>query len=375
MATKVKGEVIKESSIPLSALANSLQEEINVKYGLSGYVGELSSSNTIIESPSSMLYLYVNGEIYNNMTNGDIIMSNGPRVVFKFTSYGYKTTIERKEGADEICYYGKVLVFNKNNPIPKEIPDWNAGKYEKGFIKNKPFGINYDVGIKLSELKVLDFYTGEDDETIIELDYGYGDYILFTDYYGETHIQDIWYNEASIDLPNGYTIYVVIDERFNEEWGYDAPYIRCTAYSGLTQEKFLECLSYIKNHDVEEDFITRVPDIFLDKYNVLKANVSVGEYYAKMFRNTLGLEPIWTYIKYMFNKININDTSRLPNDILTILNDVDDKEKVFIFYNILCLSYDDVSYKFPTSVDTDGYVYFGDEGFIIQNNGYIDPII
>ena len=76
MATKVKGDKIKEGSIPLSALGDDVKKEFEYKYGVTGYVGELSSSNTKIESSNSELYLYIKGEVYDTMNSPDIILNN-----------------------------------------------------------------------------------------------------------------------------------------------------------------------------------------------------------------------------------------------------------------------------------------------------------
>lgn len=117
MATKVKGDKIKEGSIPFSALAEDVNAEIDVKYGLKGYVGKLSSSNTKIESPSSRLYLYIKGKIYDSFINNTIILTDGPGITISINSYGYKTVLEITEGKDQADYFG-ILVFNKYNPIP-----------------------------------------------------------------------------------------------------------------------------------------------------------------------------------------------------------------------------------------------------------------
>lgn len=139
MSTKVKGEAIKEGSIPLSALSDSLQAQINTQYGLTGYVGELSSSNTKIESSSYVLYIYNRGKIYDTLTNNAIYFNDGPAVTITINSYGFKTVLEITTGEDRVDYYGKIFVFDQHNKPPQETPNWNAQEGEPGYIENKPF--------------------------------------------------------------------------------------------------------------------------------------------------------------------------------------------------------------------------------------------
>lgn len=147
MATKVKGDKIQEGSIPLSALSDSLQAQIKTQYGLQGYVGELSSSNTKIENSSSVLYIYNRGKIYDTLTNNAIYFNDGPQVTITITSYGFKTVLEITKGESDVSYYGKIFVFNSFNELPQETPNWNAQEGESGYIENRT---HYTTQIPLS---------------------------------------------------------------------------------------------------------------------------------------------------------------------------------------------------------------------------------
>ena len=147
MATKVKGDKIKEGSIPLSALDDKLEAEINSKYGLSGIVCILNSNNTTSDIfPIGDYFVYVSSKktIIELNIGGrtDLSRLNGPyTVITSEVISGSKVKFSVSGG--DISYYGNLIIGNKYNEVPTPTPDWNAQEGEAGYIENRTHFAKY----------------------------------------------------------------------------------------------------------------------------------------------------------------------------------------------------------------------------------------
>lgn len=120
METKVKGDKIKEGSIPLSALAEDVKGEFDGKYGFKNYVGKLADDNPKIETNYGRIIIYIKNKnlVYDSSDVDEIILNNGPKVVIKLTKLGYKTIIEIVENASSVGYYGPIYLYEEYNEPP-----------------------------------------------------------------------------------------------------------------------------------------------------------------------------------------------------------------------------------------------------------------
>lgn len=194
MSTKVKGEAIKEGSIPLSALAEDAKIELDEKYGLNTYLGHITINNPEIKIGIYYpIYIRLKETVYSlrpgTTIQGDI------NVEITYNENGYVI------GSGAIDYYGKISIFKKYNAPIIPTPDWNAQEGEAGYINNKPFGA------KLTELDFEEYdgkaYTYLDHELVVD-----GDFTLYIiDGEGNIYITPNDANSSSIAIgPNGDSI-------------------------------------------------------------------------------------------------------------------------------------------------------------------------
>ena len=251
--------------------------------------------------------------------------------------------------------------------------DWRAGENEDGYIKNKPFGVNYNAGVKLSDYDVLDFYLNEYDETVIELDYWGEDSILYTDYENKTYIKDIWNNSVQLDLYNGYSLDIGVYTRYDEVEDWDVLYIKCCIWGTLTQEKALEVISNIRI-GYEGDFINKLQGDFIDDTVLKTSSQYLNSVAKKTVLNNLGLDPIvW---KYICNPIIISDGEKAPEDILTGEFDDTGYDQDFSYYklkNFVCTAmfkytdYDDMHIYNTFDANTIGVAANIDSTFYVDS--------
>jgi hypothetical protein len=136
----IEGSNIKEGSIPLSALDENVKRELNVKFGLSDYIGTLTKngdnltfSNTIFLKDRDRI-----GECPPSSGEYDLssLFNGGPdgklTVVYDASSDKFKATlINNDSGYWNITVYNNM--FNKETPTP----DWNAQEGEAGYIEHR----------------------------------------------------------------------------------------------------------------------------------------------------------------------------------------------------------------------------------------------
>lgn len=223
MSTKVKGEAIKEGSIPLSALAEDVKGEFDGKYGFDNYIGKLSDVNPKIETNYGRVIIYIKYKnlIYNSSDVNEIILNSGPKVVIKLTKLGYKTIIEIVEGTSNVGYYGPIYLYEDYNKPPTVTPDWNAQEGDAGYIENKPFytkgdtrqiDVNGEYEINVNGLNIGD---------IIDISWD-------IDYYND----EIFRGSTSFVMQTGETIYYEKDGfSIIGMDGEDGPFLSLYAYS------------------------------------------------------------------------------------------------------------------------------------------------
>ena len=141
MSTKVKGDKIKEGSIPLSALSDEVKGNFYGKYGLNGYLGELVDNNPLfIEGNRYIIYMSTKDKIYRfgQGVYSVTVSGYGPPVTItgSQTSKGWNFTAS----GDTVARYELKFYADKVD-VEIPTPDWNAQEGEAGYIDNKPCGI------------------------------------------------------------------------------------------------------------------------------------------------------------------------------------------------------------------------------------------
>ena len=145
MVTKVRGDKIKEGSIPLSALSN------DVKYVTGSYNVEavFNAAGTYPFNFADYYFCKVGNKFVSLSGIGDgrsIQIFDGPPIYIKYEYNGRSTCVI----TDVSGYISKerpveIVTINKSNSL--FLPDgigganWNAQQGEAGYIDNKPLGI------------------------------------------------------------------------------------------------------------------------------------------------------------------------------------------------------------------------------------------
>ena len=160
MTTKVKGNKIKEGSIPLSALAEDVKGEFNGKYGLSGYCGTLGRDNKTVDTN-----VYFRGNVYIKHGNETALVSIGTYTIHELFpssasipgnivvyAKGEKLSLDLQEDSN---YWGALKVFRELYEVPIPTPDWNAQDGDPGYIENRThyFEINHKQFLDLQKVE------------------------------------------------------------------------------------------------------------------------------------------------------------------------------------------------------------------------------
>ena len=343
MATKVKGDAIKEGSIPLSALSNEVKDKIenagggadwNAQEGEAGYiknkpfytkgdtrqidvdgeytivVGEFNIGDRIDISWDLICY---NDEIFRGSTSF-VIQEDGEEPTYyyqenDFYIRGGKTFEMYAYGGGD-SHYGKVT-YTVNGEVKtidkKYLPtlNWNAKEGEPGYIENKPFNEErVDGYLKFS-------YTRE-----LDMDTDAREYI----YAGSEDTKN------RIQLKNNMAIYYL------ENYNIDSPIVisKSVGYGGHTfhdsltiniinyeEEDFVE---FIMNDDygdlrIEYAMFTSLDASYLPETVIKTTPQTLSDTDKNQALANLGIDPI--VLKYLCNPIIITSLDdRLPTDIL-----------------------------------------------------------
>lgn len=144
MNTKVKGDKIKEGSIPLSALADDVKGEFDGKYGYKNCKGVLNIHNAIVYAPINVYYIYSTDYNKSILLNpGSTVNLNsmgGPSINITSEIYEGNNVKISIDDTSSVGAYGNLYVYQYHKSPTFPTPDWNAQKGEAGYIENKPFG-------------------------------------------------------------------------------------------------------------------------------------------------------------------------------------------------------------------------------------------
>ena len=181
MVTKVRGDKIKEGSIPLSALAsgNYMLNNYNVNEGY--LVTELTSNNTYFNVSKDINVVYIiatNHNIIELVKGTKTTLGRGPGATITYDNNGIK--IDRSYDFYNVKVYREIEYIS---------PDWNAQEGEPGYIENKPFefidkhenAFYYDTYVNPNYI-IWDSSSAYDSPAIQIIDYdGFPQYIFLDD--------------------------------------------------------------------------------------------------------------------------------------------------------------------------------------------------
>lgn len=223
METKVKGEVIKEGSIPLSALASGNYMLNN--YGVNdGYlVAELTSNNTYFNIYEDKNVVYISATNHNiiELVKGQkTTLSRGPGATITYDNNGIKI--------DRSYDFYNVKVYREIEHIS---PDWNAQAGEAGYIENRThYNIENTILQKIDDKDLGDINIKGYDRIHIIYDYKNGetDYIIID-------VKNKYIIDSTLEnWKNGYVDYHFNDDSFSlyvDDYDYDVlPNINVIGY-------------------------------------------------------------------------------------------------------------------------------------------------
>ena len=218
MSTKVKGDKIKEGSIPLSAFSDEVKNEFKNGYKLDNKIATLTKQNNVVKNLSGINKLYICKDeiIYETYYTDKFYISSGPPVYLQFTKHsGGLVNIELVDeynyikDNDKIEIYKNVIQLNKL--FVPNVADWNAQQGEPGYIKNRPFyaegdirqiDVNGEYTIEVGEFNIgdrvnvswdLEYYDGEihhgSASFVIQEEWNYYYNVDNLEIFGGTHVE------------------------------------------------------------------------------------------------------------------------------------------------------------------------------------------
>lgn len=146
MSTKVKGDKIKEGSIPLSALSSDMNIPSYVNF-----VKKLSNddNNTTLRIEYAQKVVLVSNTDTRILNIGESTIYSNYGMVFTFTTSGSSYIDIHIEGNGSLDAFG-IKVYKEINKIKKEFlpddiggADWNAQEGEAGYIENRTHFIEW----------------------------------------------------------------------------------------------------------------------------------------------------------------------------------------------------------------------------------------
>lgn len=141
MATKVKGDAIKEGSIPLSALSSEIKNKLgNDKYKkLDWYYNDDAGAYAAKSQTNKII---INEKEYDLTDDTVGIAINDKEYGFSYYDYGgYHVIAYGSEEEDVDILTNNVFILNESSSVTTS--NWNAKEGEAGYIENKPFEETY----------------------------------------------------------------------------------------------------------------------------------------------------------------------------------------------------------------------------------------
>lgn len=383
MNTKVKGEVIKEGSIPLSALSNEIKDKLNNIFIMpDDFIEEQYDEPDEIGCIGKVKQIYVTDILENKYTKismyeilGDIIIKDEYiKITFEICDYSTETKQESytefyirihdckvinniyinnspfvRDGfssdpynVGDIRYRFVKSVTDEEITIPEEnkqlfkksmgsFADWNAKEGEAGYIENKPFGklkVNGEIfDVSQNPLIRNIHYFIPYDLSIIEFEPSKKiDYIRV---YWEEY--DAVFIDETIEIPNDTTSVQTIKHvsetplgNFNLDFEKTTSEIR--VYLSAQDELFSVSAESILERIVVEA-ITYLSDEYLPDTILKTTPQTLSDTGKNQALANLGIDPVvW---KYMMNPYHLPSSriGTIPNDLRSVIFDGNDKLK------------------------------------------------
>ena len=352
MATKVKGDKIKESSIPLSALDDKLQAELNCKYGLSEIVCILNSNNTTSDIfPIGDYFVYVSSE------KTIIKLNIGGRTNISIYAYITSEVISESKvkfsfGGGNISHYGNLIIGNKYNEVPTPTPDWNAQEGEAGYIENRTHFAKYIPIPKDASVGIDVSYAYDHDRDVhyllkdIVVEYKYSYHTIYN----------------KVIIPAGTDINGSVYVKAEAGGGPVTLEFSLTYDNGVVNIRIIRAL----NFDFRVVIYNILDDIYLPDTILKTTPQTLSDTDKNQALANLGIDPVvW---KYMCNPNLVQDGLEIPNELLKIVND-----KVVLKYkfrNMYDVAGSDVAGSSPYS---ERIYEFHDDSIILMSRDNIIP--
>ena len=332
MSTKVRGDKIKEGSIPFSALSK------DVKYVTGSYDVEavFDAAGTYPFNFADYYFCKVGNKFVSLSGIGDgrsIQIFDGPPVYIRYEYNGIHSTCVITDVAGYITKERpvEIVTINKSNSLflPDDIggADWNAQEGEAGYIDNKPFGDTLNTPI--TEKYDFEFVSEEGDAPVV---YVYKTqlesselYIKYPYYCGYEDNTQFGYDVAKLDTKNELYVSIdVLDFRIEakihvipsqdemEDDVYEL-YIRTYDYENLKSLYVFE--------DSYTEILKPIPSVYLPNTVIKTTPQSLSDTAKNQALANLGIDPVvW---KYITDPLWIIPGSPIPEDLANIIYDYD----------------------------------------------------
>ena len=327
MSIKVKGEAIKEGSIPFSALSDEIKNKLsNDKYKKLDWYYNSDAGGYAAESQTNKIIINEKEYILTDETAG--IPVNNKEYGFTYNSYNdiYYVIVYGADEEDVDILTNNVFILNETSSAA--VPDWNAQKDEAGYIKNSLFKIRHgDLGEEVTKelleqyklnLDEFEYYEKVDDSGEVfpclrkEVEApGFVNQIL----HNVHNVGAGYVSKGSFILQNSKQIYFgdYGAITFTEDYTDDKVYMMINYEYDYTMNEVPNFDIYIIP-DWDPFFMEPLSEELLPKTLVK----TTAQYLSSTEKNqalaNLGIDPVvW---KYMCNPIIICTGDPVPNDIL-----------------------------------------------------------
>lgn len=298
MSTKVKGDKIKEGSIPLSALDDKSNRHLK-DWGMYDYVGKLGEG--VLELPFNyyqcIIYDNTKKKIHQIMYGQSATLQSFPKVMVNYD--GHIVTLDDSDNVYSnrqiFVYKGIETINNAYLPtIETPTPNWNANEAELGYIENKPFGVS----------SMTNTYFGNSHWEINDGEHLY----VAKSSYNDIYIDDVGYFSFSAGMSQTFSINGAGEITVKNSGGI--PIITNQDYFD-TEEEAAEFLNNVlKIVTIDELDSTFLPNTVL---KTTPQNLSNTDKTQAL--SNLGIDPVvW---KYMMNPIRLfNNITIVPEEFI-----------------------------------------------------------
>lgn len=309
MSTKVKGDKIKEGSIPLSALSSDMNIPSYVDF-----VKKLSDedNNTTLSIPYTNQVVLVRYDGTRILNSGESTTYSDYGMVFTFTASQASSSLELHIEGNGTLNPFDIKVYKGINKIKKEFlpddiggADWNAQEGEAGYIENKPFSKEH------VNKALTNYYYDEVLNRIIHASAEGGEAIrLDNDYTIEFTVID------GASLTNPFSVPNIVGEYIVETL-MGASYIL-----GVVQFEdslFVQIYGGPEDLlDIEYDIIKTLKGQYIDNTVIKTTTQTLSDNDKNQALANLGIDPVvW---KYIVNPIRLVPDGSCPSDAFELVD-------------------------------------------------------